>query len=64
MHDANKQASERYREAAERLRDLAEQTQLPDIHADLISLAAYFDGIAARLETQHRPAEDSERGKS
>jgi hypothetical protein len=62
MDDADQQAPERYRDAAERLRDLAEQTPLPDIQADLMSLAAYFDRMAAHLEAQRRPAEHSERG--
>jgi hypothetical protein len=46
--------SESYREAAERLRELAEQTLVRNIQADLVSLAAYFDRMADHFEAQRR----------
>ena len=61
MDDAEEPA--RYREAARRLRELAEQTPVRDIQADLLSLAAYFDRMAAHLEAQQRPDAPSGSGK-
>ena len=55
MNDTDEPASESYREAAERLRELAEQTLVRDIQADLVSLAAYFDRMADHLEALRRP---------
>jgi hypothetical protein len=52
---------ERYREAARRLRELAEQTPVRDIRADLISLAAYFDRMADHFEHQSRRAQTGRR---
>jgi hypothetical protein len=49
MNDTEEPAFECYREAAQRLRELAEQTPVRDIQADLISLAAYFDRKAAHF---------------
>src|SRR5438477_6533567 len=54
MNHAEEPSSERCRELAERLRELAEQSPLPEIQADLISLAAYFDDMAVYLETRRR----------
>jgi hypothetical protein len=54
MNHAEEPSSERCRELAERLRELAEQSPLPEIQADLISLAAYFDDMAGHLETRRR----------
>jgi hypothetical protein len=53
MGDADQPTAELYREAAERLRELATQTPLPDIQADLVSLADYFDRMATHFEAQH-----------
>ena len=52
MNHAEEPSSERCRELAERLRELAEQSPLPEIQADLISLAAYFDDMAVHLGTR------------
>jgi hypothetical protein len=52
MSDAEQAIPELYREGAERLRELATQTPLPDIQADLVSLADYFDRMASHLEAQ------------
>jgi molecular chaperone GrpE (heat shock protein) len=59
MDDTDEPAFERYGEAAERLRELAEQTSVRDIQADLLSLADYFDRMAAQLKTQRSPGERS-----
>jgi hypothetical protein len=62
MNDTEEATPERYREAAERLRELAEQSPLADIQADLRSLAAYFDRMAVHLKRPGRfdaaPAHD------
>jgi hypothetical protein len=50
MNDTEEASSEGYRKAAERLRDLAEQSRLADIQADLMFLAAYFDRMAVHFE--------------
>jgi hypothetical protein len=55
MNDIEETGSEEYRNAAERLRELAEQTPVRDIQADLVSLAAFFDRMADHLEAQRRP---------
>jgi hypothetical protein len=52
MNDVEETGSEAYRNAAERLRELAEQTPVRDIQADLVSLAAYFDRMADHFEAQ------------
>jgi len=61
MTDTEEPTPERYREAADRLRELAEQSPLPDIQADLISLAAYFDRMAAALDTRRRPGASADK---
>ena len=62
MNDTEGPAPERYREVAERVRELAEQTPVPDIQADLMSLAAYFDRMAAHLVAQRRTTRNSDDG--
>jgi hypothetical protein len=62
MNDTEEPAFECYREAAQRLRELAEQTPVRNIQADLISLAAYFDRMAAHFENQGREVDPSRRG--
>lgn len=62
MDDA--EGPERYREAAKRLRELAEQTPVRDIQADLLSLAAYFDRMAVHLEAQHPSDASGDSGKT
>lgn len=54
MSDAEQPTPELYREAAERVRNLAQQTHLPDIRADLLDLAARFERMAAYLEARYR----------
>jgi hypothetical protein len=43
-----------YRAAAERLRQLAEQSLLPDIVADLMEIAARFERMAAYYDAAAR----------
>jgi hypothetical protein len=62
MNDTEETGSQAYRKAAERLRQLAEDTPVSGIQADLVSLAAYFDRMADHLEAQRRMA-DGDRGK-
>lgn len=50
MNDTVEPRPELYREVAEALRQLAEQSPVQMIQADLMSLAAYFDRMAAHLE--------------
>jgi hypothetical protein len=54
MNHAEEPSSERCLELVERLRELAAQSPLPDIQADLTSLAAHFDRMAADLEARRR----------
>lgn len=54
MSDAQQPTPELYREAAEHLRQLARQSPLPDIRADLLDLAARFERMAAYLDAQRR----------
>jgi hypothetical protein len=56
MSDAEQPTAELYREAADRLRELAKQIPLPEIQAELASVAAYFERMATHLEqTLPRP---------
>ena len=52
MSDAVQPTPELYREAAEKIRELARQSPLPDVHSDLLDLAARFERMAAYLEAQ------------
>ena len=52
MSDIEEPSPEHYREAARRLRDLARESPLPDIQGDLMSLAAFFERMAAHLEAR------------
>jgi hypothetical protein len=55
MSDAEQPTPELYREAAERVRQLAQQSRLPDIQADLLDLAARFERMAAYFEAASTP---------
>jgi hypothetical protein len=57
MSEADRRAPELYREAADKLRRLAQKSSLPDIHADLLDLAARFERMAAYFEAAKRPRE-------
>ena len=59
MDDTDEPEIERYRDIAERLRELAEQTPVRDIQADLVSLADYFDRMTAHFQSQRAPDERS-----
>jgi hypothetical protein len=54
MGDTVLPTPELYREIAEKLRELAAQSPLPDIHADLLDLSARFERMAAYFEAQRR----------
>ena len=60
MNEAEGPAPERYRQAAQRLRGLAEGGPVHEIQADLLSLAARFDRMAADLEGQRRSGATSD----
>jgi hypothetical protein len=47
MSEAERPTPELYREAAERLRQLAGESRLSDIQADLLDLSARFERMAA-----------------
>ena len=53
MSDAERPIPELYREAAERLRQLAGESRLLDIQADLLDLSARFERMAAYYAAQH-----------
>ena len=52
---------ELYRQIALELRRLADQSPLPDIQLDLVSLAEHFERLAAHLEAQNRLSEADRR---
>ena len=62
MSDAQQPTPELYREAAEHLKQLARQSHLPDIRADLFDLAARFERMAAYLDAQRRLGTPPEAG--
>jgi hypothetical protein len=64
MNNAERPSPERYRQAAEKLRELADQSHLPDIRADVLELAARFERMATYLEAQRRlsPAREDKGG--
>ena len=54
MSNADQPTPELYREAAEKLRQLAGQSPLPEVQADLLDLASRFERMAAYFEAQRR----------
>jgi hypothetical protein len=54
MNDAEQPSPELYRQAAQKLRELADQSDLPNIQADLRELAARFERMAAYYDAQGR----------
>jgi hypothetical protein len=54
MDNAEQPSPELYRQAAQKLRELADQSHLPDIQADLRELAARFERMAAHYDAQGR----------
>ena len=52
MSEAERPIPELYHEAAERLRQLAGESRLPDIQAELLELSARFERMAAYYAAQ------------
>jgi hypothetical protein len=52
MSEAERPTPELYHEAAERLRQLAGESRLSDIQADLLDLSARFERMAAYYAAQ------------
>jgi hypothetical protein len=52
VSEAERATPELYREAAKHLRQLARESRLPDIQADLLELSARFERIAAYYSAQ------------
>ena len=52
MSEAERPTPELYRETAERLRQLAGESRLPDVQADLLELSARFERMAAYYAAQ------------
>ena len=52
MSEAKRPTPELYHEAAERLRQLAGESRLPDIQAELLELSARFERMAAYYAAQ------------
>jgi hypothetical protein len=63
MNDAEQPSPELYR-LAQKLRELADQSHLPDIQADLRQLAARFDRMATEFEARRRLGSARNGGKA